>query len=174
MRCLQLYMVAFLIISCASKQNSVAGGQSKTITQKCPEDGVCTFEVSSNQSMNYEKDGIGMLYPKISEGEKLLIKFEYTRNEIPDTVDGSYRELVYLELDPNALDIELNDYKLQSVKALFGRFCYCKGQAGYYKLRKGQLRITKISNTEYSLRLNFTVSEVPQVLTSIEENISLN
>ena len=163
-----LLVISLLFISCASKQNATVINEIKINSTTCPEDGVCTFEVLSNQTFSIEKDGIGELYPKISEGNKTILKFEYKRNEIPNTVDGNYSELIYIELDPNDLEIDLKDESLKNVNALFARLCFCRGQTGYYVIKQGQLSIKKESNNQYNLKMSFKIDEVPQVISTLD------
>ncbi len=163
------FLFSLLIFSCATKQNATEINEIKINSIVCPEDGVCTFEVLSNQSLSIEKDGIGALYPKISEGNKTIIKFEYERNEIPNTVDGHYSELVYIELSPEDLEIDLKDAELKNVKALFARLCFCRGQTGYYIISQGQLSIKKLLENQYNLKMSFKIDEVPQVISTIDE-----
>ena len=166
-----LFIFSLLIFSCVAKQNAIAADETKTNTLNCPEDGVCTMEVLTNQTYSIDKDGIGALYPKISEGNKIIVKFEYKRNEIPNTVDGNYSELVYLELDPENLEIALKDASLKNVNALFARLCFCRGQTGYYKISQGNLSIKKVSNNQYHFKMEFKIDEVPQVISIIDEVI---
>jgi hypothetical protein len=164
-----LILFSLLIFSCATKQNTTEKDSIKTNASICPEDGVCVFEVMSNRSFSIEKDGIGALYPKISEGNKTILKFEYKRNEIPNTVDGQYSELVYLELSPENLEIDLKDGELNNVSALFARLCFCRGQTGYYIINQGQLSIKKLTENQYKLKMSFKIDEVPQVISEIDE-----
>ena len=173
MNCFQVIILSFFILSCASKQNSVTNYKGIISTKKCPDDGICTLEIIPNQSLKIEKDGIGSLYPKISKGDKTLIKFEYKRNEIPNTVDGNYSEIIFLELDSNKLETELENYNLKNAKALFARLCFCRGQTGYYPLSNGKLSIKKLDKKEYHLKFSFKVKEVPQLVTIIDEVFTL-
>ncbi len=118
--------------------------------------------------MTLLNDGIGELYPKISDGNNIILIFEYKRNEIPNTVDGHYSELIYVELEPNNLLLELENFQLQEVNLLFARWCFCKGQTGYYKVNKGKLSIIKEENN-YRFNLEFRIDEVPQIIASINQ-----
>ena len=141
----------------------------------CPQDGECHFKVIVNASMEILKDDFGMSYPQLNEGNKLILEFEYAKDEIPNTADSSYRELIYLEIEKDNLEIELRDSELDSVKILFGRLCYCKGETGYYQITNGHLTIKKTKNqNEYQLNLSFETTEVPQVITHINETFSVD
>ena len=93
-------------------------------------------------------------------------------DEIPNTMDSSYREILYLELNPKALEIEKEGVNLQDVKLLFARLCFCKGQTGYYKITEGKLKISQVQDNTYHLYLEFNTSEVPQILHKISETFS--
>jgi hypothetical protein len=168
MRYLYLLIICFLISSCNTKQKALIVKEADKTTSFCPDDGHCAFEVLQNKSLNLKYDGIGELYPKISKGNNVILKFEYKRNEIPNTVDGNYSEFIYVELNPNNLIIELENSQLKEVKLLFARLCFCRGQTGYYKVKNGKLSISK-ENNNYKFNLDFKIDEVPHDITSINE-----
>ena len=49
---------------------------------------------------------------------------------------------------------------------LFGRFCFCRGATGYYKVKEGNLKLKKINET-YQLDFDFKINEVPQIISKI-------
>lgn len=153
-----------------SKSNSLEKKDTKEIV--CPSDGVCTFEVIKNQTFRIASK-FGDTYPEFSNSAKTLLKFEYVRNLIPDVQDSSYRELVYVEIDNNVETLNLENIDLTRAKVSFGRLCFCRGQTGYYSVKEGKLSISKIDDNLYSFVLDFKVKEVPQVITRIEEQFSL-
>ena len=51
---------------------------------------------------------------------------------------------------------------------LFGRFCYCKGSTGNYKVIDGNLNLKQKDN-EVEFELVFKNNQVPQLLTTISE-----
>ena len=171
------YLIAFLFcltISCNSQQKASIEANKLKVATKCPEDGLCTFEVLTKKSLDIEKGSLGEMYPKISDGKKIVLKFDYKKKEIPDVQDSSYNEIIHLEVDPDNPEVNLKDSELEKVKLTFARFCYCKGQTGYYKITEGNLSIKKTSNDKYNLILNFNTNEVPQIITSINETFELN
>lgn len=160
--------------SCKTSQTSTMNKDFSTPKTLCPEEGVCTFEVLQNKSLKVLKDDFGATYPEISDGKYILLKFEYSKNKIPNTADSGYRELIYIELNPNNLEVELKDNQLKNVKLTFARLCYCKGQTGYYIIDKGNLSIKKISENTFNLSLQFSTDEVPQIITQINETFEIN
>jgi len=168
-----LSIFLFLQISCKTSKEKELKTKSKTLVSKCPEDGICTFEVLKNKSLEIKKDDIGALYPMVSEGKTNVLKFEYKRKELPNTQDSNYSELIYVEIPQKTEGLKFTDTDLNKAKVLFARLCFCRGQTGYYNVNKGQLDISKSKGEHYNLTLNFKIGEVPQVITLIEESFSL-
>jgi len=172
MNYLYLIFSCLTVISCKAKQDIVVEEEQHFNTTDCPEDGTCTFELLPNKSIKTLHDNLGDLYIEIVEGNALVLKFEYKCNEIPNTMDGQYVEQIIMELDPNNLELELKDELLQNVKMLFARFCYCKGETGYYRVKQGELTVKKATNNTYQLNLSFKIDEVPQIIIEISDVIS--
>ena len=162
-------MSLVLVLSCTSNQKTITENYNRSVLSSCPDDGECTFEVIKGKGIAFKISSIGKMYPEIVDSEKLVLKFDYKRSEIPDVQDSSYNELILLEIDPHTTEIALKDSELAKVKLTFARFCFCKGQTGYYKINKGNLSINEITDNKYELKLEFKTDEVPQILTSIYE-----
>ena len=95
---------SFLFFASCGVQKDQKDGEQNLIPPphiNCPEGGDCTFEVIKNASLNLKTDGIGKLYPEITEGDKVVIKYHYEKDEIKDVMDAGLSEYVYLEFDPN-------------------------------------------------------------------------
>ncbi len=171
MKHLKLFILLVFTLSCKSKSTAVAQKNSEVNSVVCPENGVCSFKVLQNKSLAIKTDGLGDLFLETVEGENLVLKFEYSKNHDKKLADGSYREEVFLELNPNDLEMETND--LANKKLYFARWCYCKGQTGYYKIKEGLLKIDRLKNGTFRLNLNFKINEVPQKMTQMAETFSL-
>ncbi len=165
------FLVIVLLFSCNSQKNASQENNLKN-ELKCPKDGVCTFEVLKNKTFLI-KSKFGDTYPEFSDGNKTILKFEYIRNSIPNTEDSGYRELVYVEIDANSSELELEGKALKIAKVSFGRLCFCRGQTGYYNVDQGKLSITKNENGSHTFELDFKVNEVPQIIMSIRETFNL-
>jgi len=172
MKILNLIIILSLIGCNANKQLSANNKLSAT-TNMCPDDGVCTYKVLKNKNFIIKTDEFGNSYSELTEGKKTVLKFEYSRNVPKNVQDGNYQEIVYIEIDAETKNIELENEALQNVNLGFGRICFCRGQTGYYKITEGELKLTKLKNNEYHVILNFKTSEVPQVITSINETFKL-
>jgi len=173
MRCLYLILFSAIVVSCKTKHEVLTDNKETFFSTECPKDGTCTFELMPNKSLKTQNDNLGALNMEIVNGKSLVFKFEYKRNEIPKTMDSQYIEQIFMALDPNNLEMKLKDSELKSVNLMFARFCYCKGQTGYYRVRQGELAIKKTEDTTYQLHLNFKVDEVPQIITEINQVFKL-
>ena len=136
----------------------------------CPEGGDCTFEVIKNASLILKTDGIGKLYPEITEGDKVVVKYHYEKDEIEGVMDAGLAEYLYLEFDPNERQIILKDKELQKVKMVYGRVCHCSDM-GYYQVKQGNLFLFN-SNGRLQIRSSFKVNKIRQVISEIDENIN--
>ncbi|WP_298341347.1 hypothetical protein [uncultured Algibacter sp.] len=170
MRFFCLLYVAICLLACKAKKDANAVIAEHETLFECPENGACSFEIFENKSLQIITDEIQGTYPKIENGAHLVLKFEYKKVGNSNYEDSGYREEIFIELDKNNLEFETED--LQSQKLFFARWCYCKGQTGYYKINQGKLMITKIDDKNFQLQLNFKTEEVPQIITGITHNFS--
>ena len=166
LRCLFLVVISSLLLACQSQKGlNAQNDEIKKLSSYCPDDGNCTFEVLTNSSLNLRTDGIGQLYPEVKKGNKTVLKFEYKRTVDPRILDGGYTEIIYAEVDPEVEDLSLSDEQLNSANVVFGRLCYCKGQAGYFRIDQGSLEISTAKDQSKTYAFTFTTDQVPQSLT---------
>lgn len=168
-----MFLVVVLQIGCSANRNIKEEKIIKSSKSLCPEDGVCTFEVLKNKSFKIKKDEFGLSYFNLIDSDKIVLKFQYKRNEIPNTQDGGYVEEIFIEIDENTESIELKDSNLKNVNATFARLCFCRGQTGYYPIKYGNLSIKKLKDNYYILKIDFKIDMVPQVMNTIEKTFSL-
>ena len=166
-----LPLLLLLIVSC--KPSFIVSQQINQKAINCPENGNCSFELIPNKSIEFKADNFGILYPVISDGEKTLLKYTFKKNSIKNTQDSNYTEIIYAELDQEFSELRLANEDLQNVKLYFGRLCYCKGQTGYYPIKKGQFKISKAGKNTVTFNLNFDIEVVPQIISVLNETISL-
>ena len=83
----------------------------------CPKNGKCDYQILKNKTISLHNNSQDEFYPTISDEKNLVFKFEYKRNEIPNTQDGDYREEIFIELDPN--NLEFTTSNLQKEKVIF-------------------------------------------------------
>ena len=171
-------LTILFICSCKSntymnKDQIYSNDKIKSVIENCPEDGICTFEIFKNSQLITKSDEFGFLYPIIKDGNFTVLKYEYKRNEIPDTADSGYSEIIFIQLNPNFMEMKIENQELSKVNLLFGRFCFCKGQTGYYNIQNGFFSIEEKSKNLYQLHLNFKCDDVPQIITTIEKTFEL-
>lgn len=166
-----LPLLFLMIVSC--KSGFVVNEAILVNTLNCPENGDCTIELLPNKSLEFKKDEFGSLYPVISEGNKTIFKYSYTRKSIPNTQDSNYKELVFAELDSVISPKKFTSETLKNVKLHFGRLCYCKGETGYYPIKKGEFNITKSTKNSFKIDFTFKIDEVPQIISAINETVSV-
>lgn len=156
-----------LVISSCNCQKNTATNSSKTIGITCPEDGKCTTQIFKNKNLEVKTDEFGSVYYQMSDNpETSVILYQYKRNVEKGLQDANYTEEIIFEIKHSDTDIAFSDSDLQKTKMLFGRLCFCRGQTGYYKVTGGSLKLEQKDN-EANFSLTFTVTEVPQIITSI-------
>lgn len=170
-----LLLLIILFSSCKSAKNMSFTVQENIFieTENCPDNGTCTIELIPNQALKFNTDEFGHSYPVITEGEKTILKYTYNKNPAKDTQDSNYTEIVYAEFEQNTTPISLTNSQLQTIKLYFGRLCYCKGQTGYYPIKNGEFKLKKLNENTLKIEFDFKISEVPQIISKINETISL-
>jgi len=171
MRIFQVCFLFFLIASCDAQKNQ--GEREQDLIPpphiNCPKEGNCTFEVLKNSSLNLKTDGTGKLYPEITQGDRLVIKYHYEKIVDKDVMDAGLSEYIYLEIDPSASQIILRDKELQQVKMIYGKVCRCSDM-GYYPVKEGNLYLFN-RDGKMQIRSAFNIKNVRQVISEIDDNI---
>ena len=171
MKYLLILLIASLFITC--KPNKLIMSERSTelkansLKSFCPEDGKCSIRIEKNQELIIKSDEFGKLYYQtIANEETSIVIYEYERN-VPDGLqDGSHREEIIFEIKNSSQKLQLKDSNLSQIKMIYGRHCFCKGQAGYYFVKQGNLDLS-VENNLLDLNLNFTINEVPQIIKNI-------
>lgn len=165
MRKLLIGFGLFLFLGCVSTTNTVVKPKI-TLHNECRENANCKIEIFDNKTLVVKQDEFGANYYTIeNDPQKKVIKYSYSKIVKGNIQDAGYREEIVFELN-DLSNQEFIDGNLQKTQMLFGRFCYCKGQTGNYKVKAGQL---SVKNT--TVTLNFTVPEVPQIIKNISFDI---
>jgi hypothetical protein len=155
---------------CTSQKSIVAKEPIVSITS-CPDDGKCSVEIVRNKRMEIKTDDLGSLYYQLIDSpETSVIVYQYNLNVAKDLQDGNYREEIVFEIKNSDKKINLSGKALQQNKMLFGRFCFCRGQTGYYKVEEGTLSLTEKDNI-IDFNLDFTITKVPQIIKSIQTTV---
>lgn len=171
MKIIHVFFLFFALMSCDAQKNQ--GEREQDLIPpphiNCPKEGNCTFEVLKNSSLNLKTDSTGKLYPEITEGDKLVIKYHYKKIVDENIMDAGLSEYLYLEFDPADRQIILKDKELQKVKMVYGRVCYCSDM-GYYRVKEGNLFLFN-RNGSLQIRSAFKVKNIRQAISEIDENI---
>jgi len=171
-----LFFLVVLIGSCQSSRvnKSLISLQEPIIKtlNNCLDESTCTIEIIPQSTLIVKEDEFKNTYIEILKGTKTIIKYQYKKDEIPNTADGHYSELVYIETDNYDKNISLKNEHLQDVKMVFGRLCYCKGTSGYFSVINGELELT-VKKNKLTLNTNFSVDNIPQIIAKINETIIL-
>jgi hypothetical protein len=139
-----------------------------TLSSECPQDGACNVEMFKNKSLEIKTDDLGGIYYEIvAATESSVVLYHYDRKVEKGLQDGQYKEDIVFEINHSDSLILLSGSELQKTKMIFGRHCYCKGQAGYFKVTQGQLTLEQKKNV-VSFQLDFTITQVPQIIKSIK------
>jgi hypothetical protein len=163
-----ILFLSFLCMSCNCAKNQVNNSiVKKTSSSSCPNDGECTTSLIENKSLNIKTDATGAIYYELTDNSKTsIIKFEYNKTVDTTFQDNSYREEVLFEI-PNQFDvINLKDDKLELVKMIFGKYCFCREQAGIYTIKNGELNVKKEEKIT-SFNLEFEIPKIDHKLKKI-------
>lgn len=131
-------------------------------------EGTVTAERKLNTSISLQ--ATTELFPVMRfDPEKTVISYEYTKNtsNLPQA-DDFYKEEIFIEIPTSAFKKTYTNEALQDVKLIYGKHCYCKGEAGYYKITEGSLKINQTDKNTY-VSLTFKAP-----VTSVIENVEFS
>lgn len=167
-----LFMLLTLTSCNCQKNTSFKEAADKiVVNEECPENGICSIELLKNKSLIVKSDEFGKLYYNLEDNEsKNVVRYTFNKDKDETLQDSGYREEIIFEINTNVTELNLSGKHLQETKLLFGRFCYCKGATGYYKVEDGTLLLRK-EKENIVLDLNFKITEVPQIITKINRSI---
>ena len=166
-----LIPLAFSLSFCNCKKAVIEEKKAFSIESVCPQDGVCTIEVLKNKSLVVKTDDFGSTYFQMTDNEETsVIHYQYNRTVEEGLQDGQHREEVLFEINNSATELKLSNSELQSTKMLFGRHCFCKGQAGYFNVENGSLILQK-KNDVITFELDFKIYKVPQLFEKVKASV---
>lgn len=158
-----LVAVISLSVSCGSSKSC----NNKLASKDCPSEGKCTVVVHKDKALLIKMDEFGKPhYEMEANPSKNVVVYTYNKDVPKDVMDANYREEVVLELDKKQQSSSLTGKSKGNIKALFGRFCYCKGSTGYYFINEGSLMLSDPEHQNYTV--DFKITEVPQVVNTIQ------
>ncbi len=177
MKKLLIVPLVMLLISCTTVKRTLkdepadAASNKFKITSYCPIEGDCKVSRIPNVSLVVKKDvdgGVagGMYYELVENAGTEVVIYTYEKATDDVLLDGFYREEIIFEIPSQSQRLILENRVLQDVKMLFGRFCYCKGQAGYFQVKQGKLDLRR-TDKKIKAALTFKVLEVPQLINTV-------
>ena len=178
MKAILFLMPLIILNACKPGQNDVIIGKTNKMEQTinkltgCPEDGTCSVEVYKNKKLTMIDDGTGALYPELIEGDAVVVEYTYFKPGPEGTVDGNYSETIHFELPQGAANLKKENAALSDVKLVYGKHCFCRGEAGYYSINEGKLLVDK-TEEGIAFDLTFNVGKTSQVVTRISEMVKL-
>lgn len=140
-------------------------GKKVTMVSVAPGNGKVTATRESEKALNL--NAFEQLYPQTNYNpETVLVQYSFDRNKTKENyADDFYKEELFLEIPAKAFKKEYKDAALQDVKLVYGKHCYCKGEAGYYKITQGTLKVDH-SEKQTKIKLSFKAPT-----TSLIENV---
>tara|TARA_B110000003_G_C16637016_1_gene528774 strand:+ start:2216 stop:2737 length:522 start_codon:yes stop_codon:yes gene_type:complete len=173
MKSILLMSVFLIFISCGNKINLALKKEVNILKENTENHKSEVFvTVSDNSSLIIKEDATGHLYPVIVSGDRIVIEYKYEEKGEEGTIDGDYSETLHFEISKNTKELCLKDDQLTKVKLLFGKHCFCKGEAGYYYINKGKLKVLKL-NKEIYFDINFNIEESSSKLKRVSKYLKL-
>lgn len=156
----------FLLNLSACKTNQIAS-QEKTLLKVDSLKGTAkkVYLFKSKRLEVKEMNG-SLSYTMVEDEKTNVVQFLYEKDMDKAAFDGGYREEVVFEVPNTSSEKTYVDDELQNSKMLFGRYCFCRGQTGLYKVKQGNLHI-KSSKKEIHFELQFKINEVPQIVNEV-------
>lgn len=169
----------FMVNACKTQTGTVVSSEKNNTMEQvnkrdtgCPEAGTCSVTVHKKKNLVIKEDGTGATYPEMADGDNIVISYTYLKKGPEGTVDGDYSETIHFEMPTGVNALNKENAALSDVKLLYGKHCYCKGEAGYYPLTDGKLTV-KRSNETIAFDLKFNVGKTSQVISHISEIVKL-
>lgn len=153
-----------------SPETEYDSGSKYKITSFCPIEGDCEVSRVENVSLVVKEVQEGnrgeMSYELIPSETTDVVIYTYKRASENVLVEGFYREEVLFEIPKENQRLILENRNIQDIKMIFGRFCYCQGETGYYKVRRGKINV-KYSPKRIRAYMDIEVLDVPQLISNI-------
>ena len=169
MRLFSIIFFSCLLVSLSCCKTHQKTSEEKTLLKvDTLDNGSKKLYLLKNKKIEVSESG-GYLSYKVEDNEKTnVLLFVYAINQDQIAYDGGYKEEVIFEIPNDAAEKNYTDEELQNTKMLFGRYCFCRGKNGIFKVEQGKLHLIKSSKNNINFELQFTINKVPQVIKEIE------
>lgn len=166
-----LLIPVLLTMTFCDTANTNKSVMTTTIESECPENGKCTVQLLKNKAIDLKMDGLGKLYYQLIDNNNTsVVIYEYNRDVEEGLQDGQHKEEIVFEIENTTKELHLENAELANAKMVFGRHCFCRGQAGYFAVSQGTLHLQQKENN-VSFELDFKIKEVPQLFTKIKATV---
>ncbi len=178
MKALLFLIPLFVVNACKTQTGTVISSENTSMEQVenritgCPEEGTCNVVIHKNKHLVIKEDGTGAVYPEMVAGENMVVVYTYSKEGPEGTVDGNYSETIHFEIPAGMENMSKEDAALAEVNLLYGKQCFCRGEAGFYPIRNGKILIEK-TNQALVFDLKFNVEKTSQVVSHITETVKL-
>lgn len=152
-----LLAIAVVTVSCSTTKGVESTnwlGKKVTMISVAPENGKVTATREFEKGLNL--NGFNELYPQTHfDPEKVLVEYSFDINKTEGNyADDFYKEELFLEIPAQKFKKQYKDDELEQVKLVYGKHCYCKGEAGYFKITEGTLKVDH-SEKQTKVKLTF-------------------
>lgn len=174
MRILYLFALVIFFGACKSQQmdNNTGSKSISASPETCPDSGTCNIVLHKNSKLTLLEDGTGAMYPDIGKGNNLVVEFSYSEKGPEGTADGNYSETIHFEIPNDIQTLSLKNNGLTEVNMLWGKHCYCKGEAGFFPVLNGSLKAEKMGNS-LIFEVKFNMKEREQKINHVKRTVKL-
>ncbi|MCG2419471.1 hypothetical protein K8089_10595 [Aequorivita sp. F47161] len=178
MKALYFLIPLFMVNACKTQTGNVISSENTNMEQVensnsgCPEVGNCIVVLHKNKNLVVKEDGTGAMYPEMTAGKNIVVEYTYLKEGPEGTADGNYSETIHFEIPAATTNLRKENATLSDVNLLYGKHCFCKGEAGYYPITDGNLSVEK-NNETITFDLKFKVGKTSQVVSHIVETVKL-
>ncbi|MBL4746342.1 MAG: hypothetical protein JKY08_08225 [Flavobacteriaceae bacterium] len=163
-----------LSFSCTPQKNILKlSKEIHQVSQTQLTNGRSTISIIPHKKAVLKKDAFNIGYVALEESKGSLFKFEFIKKVPGNLADAHYSEIIYIDFPENFSEINTIDLPLVATQILFGRFCYCKGQTGFYKVENSDFTAKMITKNRLKLALKFQIKQVPHLISELKEDIHL-
>ncbi len=174
-----LFLIPLFVLSGCKTQTETVVTTANTTMDKlensitgCPEEGNCTVVLHKKTNLVIKEDGTGAMYPEMVAGDNMVVEYTYSKKGPEGTVDGNYSETIHFEIPATSNNLSKENTSLTDVSLLYGKHCFCKGEAGYYPITNGKLMLEK-NEKAIVFDLSFNNGKTTQVISHITETVKL-
>jgi hypothetical protein len=169
MRFLGIILLSFLWLNFSSCSSAQKASEEKTLLKMDSlKNTAKKLYLFRNKKLEIASFNGGITYKMVDNEKTSVVRFSYEKDMDKVAFDGGYREEIIFEVPNTVSEQNYTDAQLQDTKMLFGRYCFCRGQTGLYKVNQGRLHLT-LSKKEIHFELQFKMTEVPQITTEIKQ-----